>query len=403
MPSLRIALFTHDAYGLGHVRRSSRILAALAEREPTASLLLITGSPATHLLQALPPNADTLKIPTIVTSGAADTKPPTLDIGVAELASLRGAITQRALEVFEPDVFLVDNFPLGTRLELLPVLRALRHRPTRTVVGLRDVVDPPKKVRKDWARDDLYGIIERLYDRVLVYGMQHVLDAVDAYGLSAEIDAKLRYCGYVTEAATAVRPAAEVRAELDLPEGFLLATVGGGGDGRPLLETFLEARAAFPDRPALVATGEFMAPADREALRVAAAAHAGVRVVDHLSDLPSVMAAAGAVVAMGGYNTSAEILSVGARAVLVPRSWRSGEHGTREKARVDEEQLVRAEGLARLGAVDFVHPRELDATTLAEALRLTLARERSPTPLRLDLDGAGRVADELLELASKGR
>src|SRR5688500_13848765 len=141
----RFAVFTHDAYGVGHIRRSTRILRALAEREPQAALLLITGSPATHLLRDLPPNADTLKLPTIVTSGGAGTAPPTLNIGVAELASLRGELTRRALELFEPDVLLVDNFPLGTRLELLPALRGLRNTSTRAVLGLRDVVDPPEK------------------------------------------------------------------------------------------------------------------------------------------------------------------------------------------------------------------------------------------------------------------
>ena len=151
MRQLRIAVFTHDAFGLGHVRRSTRILRAIAEREPNAALLLITGSPATNLLRDLPANADTLKLPTVITSGGDGARPPTLNIGVAEISTLRGELTRRTLELFEPDVFLVDNFPLGTRLELLPALREVRHRPTRTALGLRDVVDPPEKVRRDWA------------------------------------------------------------------------------------------------------------------------------------------------------------------------------------------------------------------------------------------------------------
>src|SRR6266545_1686341 len=183
---LRFALFTHDAYGVGHVRRSVRILRAIAEREPRSDLLLITGSPATHLLRDLPPNADSVKIPTILTSGDG-IRPPALDIGVAELTSIRGELTRRLLEMFEPDVFLVDNFPLGVRLELLPALRELRHRPTRTALGLRDVVDPPEKVRRDWGRDGLFGVVERYYDRVLVYGMREVLDAAEAYGLSDDV------------------------------------------------------------------------------------------------------------------------------------------------------------------------------------------------------------------------
>lgn len=399
----RFALFTHDAYGLGHIRRSTRILRAIAEREPQAALLLITGSPATHLLRDLPPNADTLKLPTIITSGGAGAGPPTLNIGVAEVASLRGELTRRALELFEPDVLLVDNFPLGTRLELLPALRHLRHTPTRAVLGLRDVVDPPEKVRRDWERDGLVGVIERYYTRILIYGVPEVLDAVDAYGLPAEIASRVRYCGYVTESNLIARTPDDLRRTEGLPDRFLLATVGGGGDGRPLLETFLGVLDRMPDWPAVVVTGEFMSAVDREAVTQAAAGRDRVVVREHIADLPAVMATADLVVAMGGYNTSAEILAAGARAVIVPRFWRSGEHGSRGKTGVDAEQLVRAEGLARLGAVHLVDPRTLTTDTLHDAMRRALEQPRPAISGRLQLDGAARVADQLVELAASGK
>jgi predicted glycosyltransferase len=402
MADRRFAIFTHDAYGLGHVRRSSRILRALAEREPDAALLLITGSPATHLLRELPPNADTLKLPTIITSGVEGARPSTLNIGVAELASLRGELTRRALELFEPDVLLVDNFPLGTRHELLPALREMRSRRTRTALGLRDVVDPPEKVRKDWGRDGIFGAIERYYDRIIVYGMKEVLDAGEEYGLSPAVVSRLTYSGYVTETTLGNGNGADVRREYGLDAGFVLATVGGGGDGRPLLEAFVTAFGELADRQALVATGEFMSPEDRAAIRQLAAGNPRIVIRDHITNLPSVMAAADLVVSMGGYNTSAEIMAVQARAVVVPRSWRSGEHSSRGKTGVDAEQLVRAEGLARLGAVRMIDPRELSPDRLAAAMREALAAARPNAADRLNLDGAGAVADRLLELADGG-
>jgi predicted glycosyltransferase len=398
MPKQRFALFTHDAYGLGHIRRSVRILRALAERRPHASLLLITGSPFNPLMRALPANADVVKIPTIVTSGDVENRPSMLTLGVAELASLRGEITRRTLEAFEPDVFLVDNFPLGVRLELLPTLRALRQSRTRTALGLRDVVDPPEKVRRDWSRDGLYDIAERYYDRVLVYGMREALDAADAYGFSEDLAKRLRYCGYVTESATNTRPAAEVRRALGVEGHYVLATVGGGGDGRPLIETFLDAMRLFPGRTAVIATGEFMADSDRDAVARAASKLPGAIVRRHVDDLPSAMAAADLVVAMGGYNTSAEILAVGARAVIVPRNWRSGEHNAKGATGVDAEQLVRAEGLARLGAVQMADPRQFSSDTLAAAMKRAL--EAPPFDASaLALDGAAQVAEQLIALA----
>ena len=400
--SPRIAVFTHDAYGVGHVRRSLRILGALAAKAPESSLLLITGSPATYLFRELPRNADTIKIPTIVTSGTEGTRPSTLNIGVADLASMRGEITRRALELFEPDVLLVDNFPLGTRLELLPTLRELRHRPTKTVLGLRDVVDPPEKVRRDWERDGIYGIIERYYDKVLIYGVREVLDAVEAYGLSDSVAERLDYCGYVTDSESTRRDPVTVRRELGVDEGFFLATVGGGGDGRPLLEAFMGALDRFPGRRAVVVAGEFMADSDRAAVASAAAARSGVMIKHHLADLPSAMAAAELVVAMGGYNTSAEIMATRTRSVLVPRTWRAGEHGSRGRSGADAEQQVRAAGLARMGLVTALESEELTSSTLADAMTRALGKPVSNGNHHLDLDGASRVADHLLALATGG-
>jgi predicted glycosyltransferase len=267
------------------------------------------------------------------------------------------------------------------------------------VLGLRDVVDPPEKVRRDWGRDGLFDVIERYYRRVLIYGVPEVLDAVEAYGLSPAVAARLSYCGYVTEDNPRPHVPDDIRKELGADGKFIIATCGGGGDGRPLLGAFLGALEGLPDWRAVVVTGEFMAPEDREALQRTAAACGRVILREHLSELPAVMAAAELVVAMGGYNTSAEILATGARAVLVPRVWRSGEHGERGKTGVDAEQLVRAEGLARMGAVDMVDPRQLSPATLRAAMERALGRTRPTAAAGLQLDGAARVAESLLDVA----
>ena len=134
-------------------------------------------------------------------------------------------------------------------------------------------------------------------------------------------------------------------------------------------------------------------------LRAVAAGVPNVRVLDHHGDLPSLMAASELVVAMGGYNTSAEILAVGARAVIVPRSWRSGEHGDKGKTGVDGEQAVRAEGLANTGLVATLDATELSSETLAAAMDRALSRPSPESRPELRLDGADRVAELLLELA----
>ena len=40
----RILLFSHDAVGLGHIRRVSAIATRLADEDPQSTLLVLTGS-----------------------------------------------------------------------------------------------------------------------------------------------------------------------------------------------------------------------------------------------------------------------------------------------------------------------------------------------------------------------
>lgn len=396
----RIALFTHDAYGIGHVRRCLRIIRSLAERVPEAPILLITGSPAGDLFRDLPPNADFVKIPTVVTSGAVNARPPTLGIGMAEITYLRERTIRELVTTFDPDVLLVDNFPLGSQRELLATLQALRARSTRLVLGMRDILDPPERVRTDWGRQGMYEVLDRFYDRLLVYGAREVLDIAEAFALPSRIAARVQYCGYITENVSRLRSEAEVRAELKVSEPFVLATVGGGGDGFPLLQTFLEATSVLPRMTSVVTTGQFMHSADRATLRAMATDRDDVIILDHVRDLPSYMAAASAVVAMGGYNTTAEILSVGARAVIVPRHWRSGEHENRARAAVDAEQLLRAQALSRMGLVNLVDAKQLSPQSLAEGISTALNRPKGEAAATLlNLHGDEAAADSILALA----
>jgi predicted glycosyltransferase len=399
---VRVALFSHDAYGIGHLQRCVHIIRSLAERAPRAALLLVTGSPSIQRLRTLPPTADYVKVPTLVTSGAPNTRPPMLNVGLAELSALRRGIIEQTLVRFSPDVLLVDNFPLGSRLELLPSLQALRGRGTRLVLGLRDIADPPERLKTDWARDGLYDILERYYDRILVYGVRDVLDIAAAYALPSQVAKRVRYCGYVTRRNLPARSPAEVRRALGMRGPLVLATVGGGGDGFPLLRTFLQALPRIPRVAAMVVTGELMSAMDRSELHRLVDGHPRVLMQEYVDDLPSFLAAADAVVAMGGYNTSAEILAVRAKAIVVPRTWKSGEHATRLSTKADEEQLFRARVLARLGFVECIEPGALTPKRLAERITALLSRPRPQRRRIMKVDGADRVAEQLLAMA-RGR
>jgi predicted glycosyltransferase len=399
--SPRIAVFTHDTFGLGHVRRCMHITRSLAREAPDAAIMFVTGSPALHMFSDLPRNADFVKIPTIAKTGTKGSRPSHLPIAQAELVQLRKTMIRHAIVTFAPDVLLVDNFPLGAQNELLDTLQDLRRQQTRMILGLRDVLDAPDTVQADWERQGMYEVLERYYDRILVYGMEAVLDVRSAYRMPARLAERVHYCGYVADAAEPSRSSADIRSGFGLGSPLVLVTGGGGGDAFPLLKLSLQALESMPDASALLVTGPLMGRADRDELEVLARGRTNIRIVDYVKDLPSYLLAADLVVSMCGYNTAAEIASRGIRAIVVPRTWRYGEHLNRARTSTEWEQLLRAQAFSELGLVRLLEPEAANAQSLAAAMRETLA---SPTPAprtQLDLDGIGTATRHILDLAGQ--
>lgn len=387
----RILLYSHDTYGLGHLRRTLAIAHELARQMPDASQLLITGSMVAGAF-SLPPKLDLIKLPALSKHSDGRYKARALRLSLSQIIGWRQQMILQAVEQFAPDLVLVDKTPAGVQGELLPALRHLKTwRPrTRLVLGMRDIEDDPPTTCAEWNANDTRNLHENVYDRILLYGQRAVFDPVREYRMSARAAAKLVECGYVAQP-NITRPRAVVRRELDATErGLVVVTTGGGGDGFQLCKTYLNARRLHPALHAahsLVVTGPLMPPRKREELR--ALRDERVTLVEFTPDLVSYLAAADLVVSMAGYNTVCETLALGERALLVPR--------TRPRA----EQRLRAERLAARGMAHLLLPDALSPENLATAVARALAAP--PPRVTLDLDGCARVSAALADLLPEER
>ena len=165
--------------------------------------------------------------------------------------------------------------------------------------------------------------------------------------------------------------------------------MGGGGDGYLYLRTYLDGLRDCSRAPVLsyVVTGPLLPEQDRDTIRAMTDSLPNVCVVDFDPDFAAVVRAADAVVCMGGYNSIVESVYFGKRPIVMPRVPGS------------EEQVLRAEGFARLGLATVVGPDPLDASALWDAIDQELNRVRSPTPT-VTFDGLGCIARELASLAA---
>lgn len=349
-------------------------------------MLALTGASAAGG-DDLPPNLDTVKLPAVPKRRLYEGLPAsgTPPLAFKNVMFAREAIARAAVEAFAPDLVVVDHAPAGLFRELaaaLETLHAARPRPA-IVLLMRDITFGPRQTRDLWRGEGVYDLLDRVYDRILVYGERSVFDPILEYGISPIAAAKTSFCGYLRPPVPR-RPPAAVRAELGIGQRPLaVATVGGGADGGALLRTYLgavrEAGAAAP--ASFVVTGPLLGAADRAAIAALAAQAPATTLVPFTPDLVDYLHAADVVVTMGGYNAVCEAVVAGKRAIVVPR-------------KAPEEQRIRAERFARRGLATFLHPETLTEETLWRAIARELNRGVSPSH-RLPFDGRERIVSEL--------
>ncbi len=385
----RIFLYSHDTYGLGHFRRNLLLARAISRGIPDASILCATGSPRSHSFP-LPPNFDYLKLPSATKDPEGGYRARTLGLPIREMARMRARLLRESMLAFQPDLVLVDHAPLGMAGELRLGLRALRRRSpsTRVVLGLRDIVDAPERIRVEWSRPAFRQALDELYDWILVYGSRRVFDLPREYGFGPRLRAKTRFVGYLQPDPV---PASPVRTRASLGLGrhpFVLVMVGGGGDGAPLLRTYLRAldEGQAPRFESVLVAGPLLSPGKRARIRALAAGREGVRLLDFAANVPELVRAADVVVSMAGYNATCEILWAGTRAVLVPRT------------RPRMEQFIRASRLASIGLVRTLDPDGLTPARLRDAVEAALAAPRPVGPCPLEFHGAQATVAEMRAL-----
>src|SRR2546426_998592 len=119
----RILLYSHDTFGLGHIRRTQKIANAVAN--PDWSILVACASPKTSSFSSRP-GIEYLNLPGFAKQVNGDYLPRSLNIPGSEFVNLRASLLLSAVRSFSPDLVLIDKEPLGVRGELLPALGYLR-------------------------------------------------------------------------------------------------------------------------------------------------------------------------------------------------------------------------------------------------------------------------------------
>lgn len=381
-------MYSHDTFGLGHLRRCRAIAHSLVEDYHGLSILIISGSTIAGAFDYRS-RVDFVKIPSVIKLRNGDYTSLDRHIDLKETMVMREAIIRNTAESFRPDIFIVDKEPLGLRGELEPTLTYLKTKRTILVLGLREVMDAPRLLDAEWKKRDVMRKIGLLYDAIWVYGPEYFYNPLTGLDVPEAVSSKLDYVGFLQ------RQLSHEELPGHRPDGdYILVTPGGGGDGAELIHNVLDAYRQDPglQHKALIVLGPYMPARQRRRLMKKGMKVPWVKIIEFDNRMEELIAGARAVVAMGGYNTYCEILSFDKPALIVPRIMPR------------EEQLIRARRAAELGLIDLLLPEEAaDAARLAPVLRSLPERPRpSQVSGKLGLEGLSNISETVGGWLEKG-
>ncbi|ASJ75956.1 glycosyltransferase family protein [Granulosicoccus antarcticus] len=386
----RILMYSHDTFGLGHLRRCRTIAHSLVENFSGLSVLIISGSAIAGAFD-FRARVDFVKIPSVIKLRNGEYTSLDQHIDLSETVRMRESIIRHTAETFRPDIFLVDKEPMGLQGEVAETLAYLKTCNTQLVLGLRDVMDSPALLAAEWERKELIPKIDALYDQIWVYGPENFYDPMIGMDIPQSLRDRIRFVGFLERQA--------LHAELsdNKQQGdYILVTTGGGGDGVELIRGVMAAyeHDASLTFKTLIVLGPYMPGKERDEFVARGNALASVEIINFDSRMEELIASATAVVSMGGYNTFCEILSFDKPALIVPRTVPR------------EEQLIRTQRAAELDMVDMLLPEEADdPVQMARALKALPQRQRPSERMLnvIEMDGLTSISDIVEEYFQSDR
>jgi predicted glycosyltransferase len=381
----KILFYVQDSWGLGHLRRVSKLARAMQEQ---ADCLILCGQREAGWI--IPEQCEYLHIPSLNTLVLERTqflgKRQFLQLSRSQAIAFRRTLFERVIDVFAPDAIVVENLPLG----MLDELSGLLERSSALKIFLtRGIMAHPSRVRRYILRPNVEAALETFFHTAIVAADRNVWDLAYEYGLSEALASKLRYVGYMSEAVDAaeIRAARQERG-VDEDVKWIVCSAGGGALGEALVQELQRTMQSFRN----VVVDVIQGPRSRLTwpfLLGSTFEQGRIRVHRECRALPLLHAAADLVICTGGYNSLIETMEGGASVIAMP-----------VQLEPEDEQFLQCARLSRCYPITLVESYE----ALSVAISRSLEERTRKLPIRdcgtLDFDGLRKAADLILSSIS---
>ena len=378
-----VMIYVQHLLGIGHLMRARLIGEALADIG--FDVTLVSGGMA--IGGRMPRGVNVVQLPPIRVSDASFM--PLRDANFVPIDdAYRASRSEQLIATYEavkPAAVIFETFPFGRRslrFELMPLLeRIAAAKPRPLVIGsVRDILQVQPKVEREremlvWAKT--------WFDAILVHADPRFVRFEETFPLLPELGPPVRYTGFVLTPGDRL----PIGAEGERTE--VVVSAGGGGVGIELLALALKAqpKSRFGHLTWRVLAGPNIPDAGFERLLREAGPSAIVE--RSRADFGALLRQAFVSISQGGYNTVLDVVTSGARPVVVPFTGNG-----------ETEQRARGMRLAEHDLAIVVDDRTYTPEILAAAVDEAGTREHWGT-WDFDSDGALRSASILSELIAE--
>ncbi|MCZ7600216.1 MAG: hypothetical protein M5U09_24195 [Gammaproteobacteria bacterium] len=112
LDNANVLIYSHDSFGLGHLRRCREIAHSLVDQYKGLRVLILSGSPIIGSFD-FRARVDFVRIPSVVKLRNGDYTSLNTHIDLAQTLSIRSSIISHTAKVFDPDLFWSTRNPSG--------------------------------------------------------------------------------------------------------------------------------------------------------------------------------------------------------------------------------------------------------------------------------------------------
>ena len=373
---MKVVIYCQHVLGVGHFFRTLEIAGAMKSYD----VILVTGGE--NLDVKFPDHIRQVSLPGLMMDSnfnhlhSVNPQKKVEDVKLARQKLLLDLIKKE-----QPDLFFIELYPFGRRgfrFELIPVLDFIVQNPRmkcKVVCSLRDILVEKKDIAKYERR--VIEALNKHFDAVLVHSDPRLIRLDSTFSSLEKINIPVVYTGFVTPVPDPKKVQAfRQNAGLGLNGVLIVASVGGGNVGAPLLKLVIRAVQQLSENKNImlnVYTGPYMDESDKAELHSFSSSRIEIEEFTH--DFVSLLGAADLCVSMAGYNTCMNIVAANVPAIVWPFAQ-------------NREQRARAEEIAQFFPMTVLADEDLTLPRFALILEESLGTKKKNLKNDLDIQGA---------------